>query len=102
MPTWGELLAEFGQQENRLSSRIPDFDGIRRKYRVQLHELTRRPTILYYTDWFGKPGPAASITLEDMRGMMEVCKDLPGPDLDILLHSPGGSPEATAVGRHAR
>jgi len=96
MPTWGELLAELGQQENRLPNGIPDFDGIRRKYLVQLHELTGRPTILYYTDWFGKPGPAASITLEDMQGMMEVCKDLPGPNLDILLHSPGGSPEATA------
>ena len=94
MPTWGELLAELGQQENRLPNGIPDFDGIRRKYLVQLHELTGRPTILYYTYWFGKPGPVASITLEDMQGMMEVCKDLSGPDLDILLHSPGGSPEA--------
>ncbi len=96
MPTWGELLAELAQPENKLPEGIPDFDGVRRKYLVQLYELTRRPTILYYTDWFGKPGPAASITLEDMQGMMEVCKDLNGPDLDILLHSPGGSPEAAA------
>jgi len=28
--------------------------------------------------------------------MVEVCKDLNGPNLDIILHSPGGSPEATA------
>lgn len=28
--------------------------------------------------------------------MMEVCKDLDGPNLDVLLHSPGGSPEAAA------
>ncbi|HLI77720.1 MAG TPA: hypothetical protein VKV02_12290 [Acidobacteriaceae bacterium] len=58
--------------------------------------MTKRSTILYYTDWFGKSGPAASITLEDMQGMMEVCRDLPGPNLDIILHSPGGSPEAVA------
>jgi hypothetical protein len=96
MPTWGELLAEFGLPENKLPSGVPDFDGIRRKYLVQLFELTKRPTILYYTDWFNKGGPASSITLEDMQGMMEVCKDLPGPSLDIILHSPGGSPEATA------
>ena len=94
MPTWGELLAELGQ--NKLPNGMPDFDGIRRKYLVELYELTKRPTILYYTDWFGKPGPAASITLEDMQAMMEVCKDLPGPHLDIILHSPGGSPEAAA------
>jgi len=96
MPTWGELLAEFGQPENKLPNGVPDFDGIRRKYLVQLFELTKRPTILYYTDWFNKGGPASSIALEDMQGMMEVCKDLPGPRLDIILHSPGGSPEATA------
>jgi hypothetical protein len=61
-----------------------------------LFDLTGRPTIVYYTDWFNKGGPAASITLDDMQGMMEVCKDLRGPNLDILLHSPGGSPEAAA------
>jgi hypothetical protein len=96
MPTWGELLAELSQPENKLPNGMADFDGVRRKYLGRLHELTKRPTILYYTDWFGKPGPAASITLEDMQGMMEVCKDLPGPNLDIILHSPGGSPEAAA------
>lgn len=96
MPTWGELLAELNWPENKLRNGMPDFDGIRRKYLVRLHELTKRPAILYATDWFGKPGPAASIALEDMQGMMEVCKDLPGPNLDIVLHSPGGSPEATA------
>lgn len=36
------------------------------------------------------------ITLEDMQGFMEVCRDVPGPSLDIVLHSPGGIPEATA------
>jgi len=75
---------------------MPDFDGVRRKYLVALNQLTKRPVILYYTDWFGKGGPAASITLEDMQGMMEVCKDLDGPVLDIILHSPGGSAEAVA------
>ncbi len=96
MPTWGEILAELNDPANRLPNGTPDFDRVRRKYLVHLHELTRRPTIIYYTDWFGKGGPASSITLEDMQGMMEVCKDLRGPNLDILLHSPGGSPEATA------
>lgn len=96
MPTWGELLAELSQPENRLQNGMPNFDGVRRKYLLKLYELTKRPTIIYYTDWFTKDGPAASIMLEDMQGMMEVCKDLPGPDLDIILHSPGGSPEAVA------
>jgi hypothetical protein len=31
-----------------------------------------------------------------MQGMMEVCRGLDGPSLDIVLHSPGGSAEAAA------
>lgn len=96
MPTWGEILAELNSPANRLPNGTPNFDGVRRKYLGHLFTLTGRPTIIYYTDWFGKGGPASSITLEDMQGMMEVCKDLPGPDLDLILHSPGGSPEAAA------
>lgn len=96
MPTWGEILSELNHPENRAPNGAPDVDKIRRKYLGKLFELTGRPTIVYYTDWFGKGGPASSITLEDMQGLMEVCKDLQGPNLDILLHSPGGSAEATA------
>ncbi len=96
MPTWDEILTELQDEANRLPNDAPDFDGVRRKYLSSLAQLTGRPTIIYYTDWFGKGGPPASITLEDMQGLMEVCKDLTGPDLDILLHSPGGSPEAAA------
>jgi hypothetical protein len=97
MPTWGEILTELGEPANRLPNGNPDFDSVRRKYLTRLYSLTGRATIIYYTDWFGKGGPAASITLEDMQGMMEVCKDLPGPDMDIILHSPGGSAEAAAA-----
>lgn len=75
---------------------MPNFDLVRRKYLTQLSDLTKRPTIIYYTDWFGKGGPAAAINLEDMQAMMEVCRGIKGPKLDIILHSPGGSPEATA------
>lgn len=96
MPTWGEVLGELQQPGNRLPNGAPDFDGVRRRYVQQLADLTGRPAIVYYTDWLGKGGPATSITLEDMQGMMEVCKDVKGPALDVVLHSPGGSPEAAA------
>lgn len=96
MPTWGEILAELQDPANRLPNGAPNFDVVRRKYLGELFALTNRPTIVYYTDWFGKGGPASSITLDDMQGMMEVCKDLQGPTVDVLLHSPGGSPEAVA------
>lgn len=96
MPSWGEILGEL-QQSAEANNGHTDFDGVRRKYLAQLWQLTGRPVILYSTDWIsGSGGFMSSITLEDMQGMMEVCRDLPGPDLDIVLHSPGGSAEATA------
>src|SRR5258706_6904061 len=74
-----------------------DFDSVRRKYLLNLHQLTGRSVILYTTDWLrGRIPGATSIALEDMQGMMEVCKNLPGPNLDLIIHSPGGSAEATA------
>jgi hypothetical protein len=73
----------------------PDFDAVRRKYLTQLHALTHRATIVYESDWLAANQPGTSITLEDMAAMMEVCKDLGSGPLDLILHSPGGSAEAT-------
>jgi ClpP class serine protease len=96
MPTWGEILGELKQTPPNGAGGT-DFDGVRRKYLTQLHALTGRDTIIYYTNWMGAGAKRnVSVVLEDMQGMMEVCKDLPGPALDLVIHSPGGSPEATA------
>lgn len=96
MPTWGEILIEL-QQSAAQNNGQSDFDGIRRKYLRQLHELTGRDTILYSTNWMSGGAPGTSIVLEDMQGMMEVNKGLKGPNLDVILHSPGGSAEDTAA-----
>jgi hypothetical protein len=95
VPSWGEILAEL-QATIPQPGAPPDWDGVRRKYLVALHRLTRRPLIAYETDWLGGGPPMAGITLEDMQAMMEVCRGLEGPELDLILHSPGGSAEATA------
>ncbi|MGH9305600.1 MAG: SDH family Clp fold serine proteinase [Acidimicrobiales bacterium] len=96
MPSWGEILREL--QQSAAPTGAPDFDGVRRKYLIKLHELTGRPVFLYWTNWMSgqAPGTATMITLEDMQGFMEVCREVAGPNLDIVLHSPGGIPEATA------
>lgn len=95
MPTWGEVLTELQDPANRQNG-LPDFDKVRRKYLAELHALTGRATIIYYADWFNKQGPSGAINLEDMQGMMEVCRGLEGSSLDILIHSPGGQAEALA------
>lgn len=97
MPTWGEILAELNESAPANEGR-PNWDVVRRKYIHQLHELTGRNVIIYYTDWISgnAGGNAISITIEDMQAMMEVCRGLDGTlGLDLVLHSPGGSPEAT-------
>jgi hypothetical protein len=95
MPTWGEILQELNATAG--PSGRPDWDAVRRKYIAALHAITGRDTIIYYTDWMGSSAkPGTSIVLGDMQGMMEVNKGLRGPGLDLILHSPGGSAEATA------
>jgi hypothetical protein len=97
VPTWGDILKEANQL---LPISGPQtFDILRRKYLSQLNQHTGRSTILYETRWTQTPSVPpefVSITEEEMEGFMEVLTGLPTEKgLDIILHSPGGSPEAT-------
>src|SRR5215213_2353755 len=93
MPTWGDILNEINESARNRGGQ-PDLDGIRRSYPRALRNRTGRPVVAYYTDWLTTASPQTSITLEDMQGMMEVCKGVAGPRLDLILHSPGGDAEA--------
>lgn len=96
MPTWGEILKELSSHPNAQGR--PDFDAIRRGYLTELAAHTGRDTILYATKWTqgGDVDPGKiSIVEEDVQGLMEVVRGLRSGKLDIVIHSPGGSPEAT-------
>ncbi len=95
MPIWSEILTELS------SSRKPDgpidYDGVRRKYLMELNQHSKRNTILYASGWLQKgeaPDSLISINDEDMQAFMEVSNGLHGGELDLILHSPGGSLEA--------
>ena len=95
MPIWSEILAELARTQEQ--GRPPDFDGVRRKYLAELHRHSQRNVILYASGWLQKedvPPAAVSINDEDMQAFMEVSHGLEGNGLDLILHSPGGSPEA--------
>ena len=95
MPTWGEILAELNR-ETAANGR-PDFDGTRRRYLSNLHELTGRAVILYSTAWFESrevPPGEIQVALPDLQGLMEACSNLHERELDFIIHSPGGSAEA--------
>lgn len=94
MPIWSEILAELGGD----SQNPPDFDGVRRKYLQALHRHTGRNVILYASGWLQKSGASEldlSISDGDIQALMEVTSGLEGSNLDLILHSPGGSIDAT-------
>ena len=95
MPIWSEILAELAVPSSQQGA-SPDFDGVRRKYLLKLYEHTGRNVVLYASGWIQKEAPAAyvSISDEDIHALMEVTSGLSDGNLDLILHSPGGSPEA--------
>ena len=97
MPIWSEILSELNQSSQ---NGRPDYDAVRRKYLLELYKYTnKRNVILYATSWQQKPeilSPSqVSIADEDIQALMEVCYGLENKNLDLILHSPGGSLEAT-------
>lgn len=98
MPSWSGILTEI--KDEAAKGNVSAADATRRKYLALLSNETKRNTIVYAT----KCTQAAnidprliSITDEDIQGFMEVVHGLTGDELDLIIHSPGGSPEATAA-----
>ncbi len=94
MPIWSEILKEL--QQTTAQGKKSDFDGTRRKYLHKLHNYTKRNIILYASGWLQKEAPQELVSIgdEDVHALMEVTQGLEGSALDLILHSPGGSPEA--------
>ena len=98
MSNWNSILEEI------VSLNRPDaFDIVRRQKMKAVQEITGRPLIIYASD-FITPNPLKAqfvgnqmlISLADKDGFDEVTRNLPKDEkIDILLHSPGGSAEAT-------
>jgi len=97
--TWSSVKLELN------SARKPDgqidYDKVRRRKLAAIEAYTGRPVITYATDFlnsrnFQIPEAASGlqVTPADMEGLAEVVKGLDGDALDLILHSPGGSPEA--------
>lgn len=99
MPTWNDIRNEVFSRRRPDAAR-GDFDGVRRERLRHLHELTGRHVILYATDFINRAKVRAAqgevtIDFTDKAGFVEVITNLTGKAVDIVLHSPGGSAEAT-------
>ena len=96
MPTWGQILNEL-QTIKAPQEGGWDFDAIRRKYLKELHDYTKRAVIIYYTAFLeARPVPPQDlqIGLQDIPGFMEAVSNVEEKQLDLIIHSPGGSAEA--------
>lgn len=95
MPTWGQLLGEIRTQIQTGDQQA--FDTIRNKYLKELSDYTGRDTIIYATRWTSGDAPPnlVSITDEDIHAFMEAVSGLKCENLDLIIHSGGGSAEAT-------
>src|SRR5688572_2857456 len=95
MPSWGKIVNEVNQKVT--SGDHLAFDRVRQKYIAELHSYTKRNLIVYAAKWTG--GDASpnlvSINDEDIHAFMEAVNGLTGDDLDLILHTGGGSAEAT-------
>lgn len=99
MPSWGEIGREIeGIGPSLLNPGVTAFDVVRRKYLAAMFGLTGRATILYATKWT-MPGTVVplemlTITPNDIYGFMEAIHGVTETELDLIIHSPGGSGEA--------
>jgi len=95
MPTWGQILGEITNLGK--AGHPAPVDEIRNRYVAELAAYTQRNTIVYATKWTSGEVPPnlTSINDEDVQGFMQAVHGLNGNALDVILHTPGGSAEAT-------
>lgn len=97
MATWGEVLQAINESAQQRGPLGPDFDGIRLGYIEALRALSGRAVIVYSSGWLAKAGfgdAALTVEADDVHALMECCNGVDERELDLVVHSPGGSAEA--------
>lgn len=93
-------MATFREIEQEINAVNGNIDTVRRNKLKKLFNITERPILLYGVEMFN-PGKINAtqgnivIDLTDKDGFSEVLREITGNNIDVILHSPGGSPEAT-------
>lgn len=90
MAGWDDILDEI--KRSPLKNAV---DEVRHQYLRRLSELTGRNTIAYYSSWLTRRVENTDINDNDMNGFMNTVWGLDCENgLDLVLHTPGGSPMA--------
>lgn len=99
MARWIDVREEIAKAGKKKGVEA-DFDGVRREAYSKLAALTGRPLIVYASAFhvpLKNQAAAAMLSIDqaDKEGFEEVVQNLEGDAVDVFVHSPGGSPEAT-------
>jgi hypothetical protein len=95
--TWESVKDQLNR--TRTKEGAIDYDKVRREKLSALMAHAGRPAILYATDFLNDTKSriaqsAMAISADDVRGLFEVVRGVESKEVDLILHSPGGSPEA--------
>jgi len=97
-------MSSFQEIANDIQGRrnLTPTDVVRHEHLKNLHKITNRNIVVYYSGWLLEDSynPHTDINDFDMNGFMTVLYKLDkSKGLDLFLHTPGGSLEATeAIG----
>ena len=93
MPSWSEIITDV----NLYSNVEIELDKKREQYLTQIHSITGRNVIAYYSGWLKTPdAPHVSIDEQDKNAFMTTVYKLDkARGLDLILHTPGGDIAAT-------
>lgn len=97
MPSYQSIDEEL--KRHRTPANTPDWDALRRKKLKQMEEHTNRPVLVYAVDFLNdkvKQVGAAGVQIDffDKHGFFEITDQISDPAVDIIIHSPGGLPDA--------
>ncbi len=97
MAGWDDIIKEIAETKDPT-------DMVRQKHLFELSSLTGRNTIAYYSAWLSCHIGNLDINDLDMSGLMNAIKGMEcDKGLDLILHTPGGSPVAAeAIVRYLR
>lgn len=93
MPTFQRLLDELNKQPNP-EAQIQYIDSQRKKIISEIKNITKRDVLVYFSD-LKKNHPFGAINWDDKTCFADVIDGLDKKGVDIIIHSPGGSAEAT-------
>lgn len=96
--TWDEIRVEILEASQTLG--VAQHDNIRRDKIAAVETISGIPLIVYASDFIdidraARNGAGLQIQLQDKTGFLQATCDIADGPLDVLLHSPGGSPAAT-------